>query len=510
MSSERGRIIKNSLYLYFRMILIVVVSLYSSRVLLQTLGVVDLGIYNLVGGIIVMLSFLNSSLAGASSRFLIYALGEGNTDKMRAYYSALRFLHIALAVLVLILAQSVGVYFIYNVLDIPESRLHAAFWLLQCSALSALAPILWVPDNSLMIAYERMDVYAYISILEAILKLCIIYLVQWIDFDKLILYGLLYLGVQVVIRGFYSLYSRRLFSEVRGLPRYNREVNREILTYMGWTSIGSLAVIGYTQGLNVLLNIFFGPMVNAARGFAVQMQASVGNIIVAFQTAVRPQIIKSYANDDMSNMHSLILSASRYGFYLSLCLVAPLLLSLEHIYILWLGEIPKYVLGISAILLVVELLSSFKNPLLSAIHATGDIKRFQIVESSLLLLVLPIAYLYMTYWGGRPEHIIFIYFIVELLVQVIRCLIVLPKVQINFRSYIMSMLPAISIGMGVLIGVYFARTYTMSGFWGIIVNSLILEVLILSLILVLGVSVEERRYIIMQVKERLWKKYLVK
>ena len=375
MASEHKRIAKNTLYLYLRMILVLGVSLYSSRVLLQSLGVVDLGIYNLIGGIIVSLSFLNSSLAGASSRFITYALGEGIVEKVRAYYATLQFLHLALAILLLVVTQLFAHYLVYSVLDIPVDRADTAFWLLQCSAISAAVSIIAVPDNSLIMAHERMDIYAYIAIGEAMLKLLSVCLLSYLEADRLLYFGIFTLISQIIIRLAYLIVCRSKFKQERAKPRYDKAIGKEVLGFVGWNASGSLSVIGYTQGINILLNLFFGPVANAARGFAVQIQAAVENIILGFQTAVRPQIIKQYALGNKEEVYKLVLISSKYGFFLTLLLVAPLFTSIEAILRLWLGEVPPYTVGMSVMFLCVELAPPYGNTCYGKHSKIPDLRR---------------------------------------------------------------------------------------------------------------------------------------
>lgn len=508
MASEHKRIAKNTLYLYLRMILVLGVSLYSSRVLLQSLGVVDLGIYNLIGGIIVSLSFLNSSLAGASSRFITYALGEGIVEKVRAYYATLQFLHLALAILLLVVTQFFAHYLVYSVLDIPVDRADTAFWLLQCSAISAAVSIIAVPDNSLIMAHERMDIYAYIAIGEAMLKLLSVCLLSYLDADRLLYFGVFTLISQIIIRLAYLIVCRSKFKQERAKPRYDKAIGKEVLGFVGWNASGSLSVIGYTQGINILLNLFFGPVANAARGFAVQIQAAVENIILGFQTAVRPQIIKQYALGNKEEVYKLVLISSKYGFFLTLLLVAPLFTSIEAILRLWLGEVPPYTVGMSVMFLCVELVSPLKIPLLTAIHATGNIRRFQIFEGGILLLVIPAAYLLLKFTSISPSQVIGVYFLTEVIVQIVRLYIVTRSIGLSIRRYTRYLLPVI----GVIL-LSFSISWSIQNYiQGINLAAIILRstsslLLILVIIYTIGLERNERYQIATLIKSKfkVWK-----
>ena len=482
MASEHKRIAKNTLYLYLRMILVLGVSLYSSRVLLQSLGVVDLGIYNLIGGIIVSLSFLNSSLAGASSRFITYALGEGIVEKVRAYYATLQFLHLALAILLLVVTQFFAHYLVYSVLDIPVDRADTAFWLLQCSAISAAVSIIAVPDNSLIMAHERMDIYAYIAIGEAMLKLLSVCLLSYLDADRLLYFGVFTLISQIIIRLAYLIVCRSKFKQERAKPRYDKAIGKEVLGFVGWNASGSLSVIGYTQGINILLNLFFGPVANAARGFAVQIQAAVENIILGFQTAVRPQIIKQYALGNKEEVYKLVL------------MVAPLFTSIEAILRLWLGEVPPYTVGMSVMFLCVELVSPLKIPLLTAIHATGNIRRFQIFEGGILLLVIPTAYLLLKFTSISPSQVIGVYLLAECVAQLVRIYIVATQTGLSIRCYLY------------FLG-YVLRGYiTGPDLVAIGLRSLSVSALGILTIYMIGLRRNERNQILGFIKAKLWKR----
>ena len=494
MASEHKRIAKNTLYLYLRMILVLGVSLYSSRVLLQSLGVVDLGIYNLIGGIIVSLSFLNSSLAGASSRFITYALGEGIVEKVRAYYATLQFLHLALAILLLVVTQLFAHYLVYSVLDIPVDRADTAFWLLQCSAISAAVSIIAVPDNSLIMAHERMDIYAYIAIGEAMLKLLSVCLLSYLDADRLLYFGVFTLVSQIIIRLAYLIVCRSKFKQERAKPRYDKAIGKEVLGFVGWNASGSLSVIGYTQGINILLNLFFGPVANAARGFAVQIQAAVENIILGFQTAVRPQIIKQYALGNKEEVYKLVLISSKYGFFLTLLLVAPLFTSIEAILRLWLGEVPPYTVGMSVMFLCVELVSPLKIPLLTAIHATGNIRRFQIFEGGILLLVIPAAYLLLKFTSISPSQVIGVY-------------IVATQTGLSIRRYLYFLSPIVGVSMVLFALGYVLRGYiTGSDLVAIGLRSLSVSALGILTIYMIGLRRNERNQILGFIKAKLWKR----
>lgn len=485
------------------MILVLGVSLYTSRILLQSLGVVDLGIYNLIGGIIASLSFLNSSLAGASSRFITHALGEGSIQRIRAYYATLQYLHIALALLFIVVAQLFAHYLVYSVLDIPVDRRDTAFWLLQLFTISASISIISAPDSALIMAHERMDLYAYIAIGEAGLRLLAVISLRIFVQDRLFYFGVLTLGIQLLVNLSYGLTSRSLFKYERAKPRYDKAIGREVLSFVGWNASGSLSVIGYTQGLNVLLNIFFGPIANAARGFAVQIQTAVENIILSFQTAVRPQIIKQYAQNQREEMFQLVLMSSKYGFYLTILLIIPLLLSIESILSLWLGEVPPYTVEMSILFLCVEFISPFRIPLLSAIHATGHIRKFQIYEGAILLLVVPVAYLLLKFASISLPQVICVYLVIEILAQLVRLRIVTMSIGLSIYRYIHYLFPTVGVVLLGAGGGWLIRSYIHGiGIGAILLRSIVSVLFVFVAICFVGLRHDERNQVIKILKKR--------
>lgn len=421
--------------LYIRMLLILAVSLYTSRVVLQVLGVEDFGIFNVVGGVIAMLGFLNSSLSGASSRFIAFALGEGDMERLRRIFANVSTLHLLLAGAVVLVGETAGLWFVCHELVIPPERMTAALWVYHCSVLTAAVTIVSVPYNALIIAHERMAAFAYISVLETVLRLVIVWVLIYFGTDKLIVYALLYLAVQLLVRCVYGIYCSAHFEESRTRLMWDGSLAKTLVGYACWTMNGNLAIVGYTQGINILLNLFFGPVVNAARGIAVQVQAATSTFVQNFQMAVRPQIIKSYAVGDMSYMHALVVASSKYGFFLMSLLVCPILLCTEAILRLWLGCVPEYTVGFVRIMALTGLLEPFKVALTNAIHATGDIRKFQIYEGTSLLLVVPIAYALLKFWQVSPQVVMAVYFGVEFFTQGIRIWIVLPKIAMSYRFY---------------------------------------------------------------------------
>lgn len=435
-SDNNKRIAKNTFLLYVRMLFMMIISLYTSRVVLHALGVVDYGIHNVVGGVIAMLNFINNSLSAASSRFITYDIGLGNMDIMKRTFGNILCIHFVIAGIVFLVGETIGLWFMMTQLQIPENRYIAAFWVYQFSVLTSIISIISVPYNAVIIGHEKMSAFAYISIVEAVLKLLIVVFLIILPFDKLIIYGLMLFVIQITIRFIYGIYCNKKFEEVHANIRFERNTFSRIFSFAGWTMIGNLAVMGYTQGLNILLNIFFGPAVNAARGLAVQVQTACRQFCANFQMALNPQLTKSYALNDLEEMHKLLNRSSKFSYFILYIITLPLLFEADFILKLWLGEIPEHTCNFLRLILVIGLIYSVTNPVIVSVHATGNIKKFQLIEGTLLLTIVPISYLSYKLWKVTPEYFFLVHLIIEMLTQYVRLKIVLPMIKMNMNDYI--------------------------------------------------------------------------
>lgn len=401
------------------MILTMLVSLYTSRVILNTLGVEDYGIYNVVGGVVSMFSFFNSAMSSATQRFLSYEIGKGDFVQLRKTFNATQIIHIGIAVLIFILAETVGLWFVKTYLVIPAERLEAAIWVYHFSVLSFMVSIIQVPYNATIIAHERMNVYAYVSIIEVTLKLLIVFMLTWITFDKLKLYGILYFCVVFIIAVIYRLYTRINFQESRFEVVKDKKLYKTLISYSGWNLFGNIAGVAQGQGVNIILNIFFGPVVNAARGIAIQVEGAVNSFVTNFQMAVNPQIIKSYAANEKEYMTSLIIRSSKFSFYLLFLLSLPIILEIDQILKMWLINVPSYAPIFTVLILVVILITSISGPLKIAVQATGKIAVYQAVIGTLLILILPISYGFLKF-GYPPEVTLYVTIGIEIIALIFR------------------------------------------------------------------------------------------
>jgi len=404
-------------------------------VILQTLGVEDYGVYNVVGGVITMFTFLNSAMSSATSRYITFEIGKGNMERLKKVFSTALQIHAIIALLIVILGETVGLWFLMNELVIPDGRMDAAMWVYQCSIISCVVTIMSVPYNADIIAHEKMSAFAYISVLEIILKLLIVYLLVVLPFDKLKVYAVLVLMVGLLIRYIYTRYCHKHFEESHYIHRIDKSLLKEMSSFAGWSFWGNLAGILYSQGLNMMLNIFFGPVVNAARGIATQIQHVVTQFVTNFQMALNPQITKTYASGELDKMHSLMFRSARFSFMLLFFLSLPIMLETNYIFTLWLGIVPENTVIFARIIIAISLIYTIANPCVIANQATGKVKVYQAVVGGLLLLILPISYIVLKM--GAPAYSVFIvHFCVESVAQFARMYMLRNMIDLPLLSYL--------------------------------------------------------------------------
>lgn len=433
-TENNKRIAKNTLALYFRMILTMIVSLFTVRIVLNTLGVVDYGIFNVVAGIVSMFSFLSGTMASASQRFFSFEIGKNNPKKLKGTFSAMVIIYAAIGLVIILGTETIGLWFLNYKMVIPPDRLIAARWVYHFSILSFVMSIITIPYQAVIIARERMKAYAYISIIEVLLKLLIVYLLLIFSFDKLKLYALLMFSATVIVTFIYRTYCKNKFQEAKFNILIDKQMFLEILSYSGWNIIGSVSVALRDQGVNILLNLFFNPVVNAARGIAFQINAVLLNFTNNFYTAVRPQITKSYASGDLKYMRELVFQSSKFAFYLMMFLSIPLLLETEYILTLWLKNLPQDVIIFSQLVIINSLVEVMNLPLVSAIQATGQMKLYQTTVSVILLLNLPVSFVFLK-MGFPPEITMIISIIISLISFIPRLIICQKTTQIPAILY---------------------------------------------------------------------------
>ena len=433
------QIAKNTLLLYFRMLFMMAVSLYTSRVVLATLGVEDFGIYNVVGGIVTMFSFINSAMSSSTQRYLTFELGRGDFSRLQKVFTTSVYIHALISILVVLLAETVGLWFLCNMMTIPTERMDAAMWVYQMSVLATVVMIMSVPYNATIIAHEKMGVFAYISILEVVLKLAIVYILLIGDFDKLKLYAVLIFMVQLLIRLIYSKYCEKQFKESKILKIKDGRLFKEMLGFAGWNLWGNCAFVAYTQGVNILLNVFFNPVLNAARGIAIQVQSAVTQFSSNFQTALNPQITKSYAAEDYKYMYNLIYKGSKFTFFLLLMLSMPIMLETNMLLSIWLKTVPDYTTPFLRLMLCATIVDSVANPLMISAQATGKIKIYQSVIGGILLAILPISYIVLKL-GGNPTSVFCVHLCVCIVAFGVRLLIIRSMINLPIYEYFRSVI----------------------------------------------------------------------
>lgn len=400
--SSNKRIAKNTMMLYIRMLLSMVVSLYTSRVVLNTLGVEDYGIYGVVGGVVGMLSFLNATMSGATSRFLSIELGKGNTEKLKETFNSALIIHLAIAFIVLIIAETIGLWFLNAKLVIPDERMFAAHVVYQLSIISTIIGITQVPYNAVIVSHEKMDVYAYIELLNVTLKLIIVFLLPILGNDKLIVYACLVLVVSVSIAMIYRVYCISHYREAHVCLVYRYDLIVPMLSFSGWDLLGQLGYTLRIQGVNFLLNIFFGPIVNAANSLASTIQGVLLSFTSNITMAARPAIIKTYAVQEYSHFFSLIRNLSRISFYLMMAIVIPVNLHIHLFLHLWLGQIPEYVESFVCLCLFFNCFSAYSSVILVGIHACNAVKESGFFRAFLNFMLVFILYLLLK-TGSIPE-----------------------------------------------------------------------------------------------------------
>ena len=435
MSSNRtSRVAKNTVMLYIRMAFTMLVSLYTSRVVLNTLGVVDYGINNVVGGTVTFLTFLVFSMNTATQRFLNVAMGKNDEEEVRHVFSISVTIHFIILLLVLIIGEAVGLWLLYNKLVIPADRMTAAFWLFQFTMVSTCTTIMSIPYNAEVIAHEKMGIYAWLSILDVVLKLIVVYLLVLSPVDKLITFGFLTMCTFILNRTLYTIYCKRTFQECKYSIHFPRKLFKEMVVFASWDLFGVFAWACATQGATILLNMFFGPTVNAARGIAGTVLGAVKGFSSNFTTALNPAITKAYASKDYGYMNKLMFSGSKLVFILLFTIMLPLFIKCHYVLALWLKIVPDYSVSFIRILLVQTLIVSMWTPVFISGIATGNLKTFGVITSILNVLQIAVCYVILTI-GGSPVETIFSLALWEIFAYSIQFFTLKKLIEFHFLQY---------------------------------------------------------------------------
>ena len=505
-TTNNKRIAKNTLMLYIRMLFTMGVSLFTSRVILQTLGVEDYGIYSVVGGIITMFSFINGGMISATQRYLTFEIGKGNLQQLKKVFSTSLQIHALIALIIILLGETLGLWFLYEKLVIPIDRMTAAFWVYQCSIVACVINIMSVPYNADIIAHEKMSAFAYISILEVILKLAIVYVLYITPWDKLITYAGLILSVQLIIRFVYSHYCSRHFEESHYHHQIDRPLFKEMFTFAGWSFWGNLAGVLYTQGLNMMLNVFFGPIVNAARGIAVQVQSAVTQFVHNFQVALNPQITKNYAIGYLTQMHNLMFRSARFSFFLLFFLTLPVLLETDYLLTIWLKTVPADAVIFTRWMIGISLIYTIANPCVIANQATGKVKVYQTVVGGILLMILPISWVVLKL--GAPAYSVFIvHFCVESIAQFARMYMLRKLIDLPMKAYLRHIyLPVLMVVVLSFIFPYYVHSQLPDGLMRFLVVGFTCVFSVGVTAFIVGLTKDERNFILNKALNFLHKK----
>lgn len=417
--SSTKTIAQNTLFLYFRMILVMGVSLYTSRVILNVLGVSDYGVYNVIGGVVAMSSFITSSMSNGIQRFITYTLGEGDKIKLRQVFAVSVNTQYLFAFILLIILETVGLWFINTQLNLPNDRINAANWVFQFSILALVLDITTSPYLASIIAYERMSVFAYLSILEVSLKLGLVFLLPIFPFDRLKIYAILMFVNSFVIRIIYQVYCRVKIKDVRYQFYWNKELFASIISFSGWNMFGGLALMMGNQGVSVLLNIFFGVIVNAAQGIAMQVKSAIYGFHNNILTALKPPIIKAYAQNNINYMTDLVYRGAKYSFLMLLFLSLPIISKMEYVIQIWLKTLPDYAVTFTQLMLIISLIDCLSGTIMTVSQATGNIKKYQIIVSAVLLLQLPLSYVVLKL-GFKPESVFYVNIFISIIALFVR------------------------------------------------------------------------------------------
>lgn len=504
MSTESNkRIAKNTLFMYLRMLITMVVTLYTSRIVLNTLGENDFGIYNLIGGIVTFFAFLNIAMTNATQRFLNYELGRGNIEQLKKTFSISMTAHISIALLVLLLAETIGLWFVNTQLRIPVERVTAANWVYQFSVLTLLVNIVRVPYNASIIAYERMSFYAYLSVIEVILKLAVVYLLVISKWDKLIYYAALMFAVPLICNIIYRGYCRRKFETCTYTLCWDKKLYLQMMEFSGWSMLGGAANIGAQQGGNILINIFSGLAANAAFGISNQVSSAIYGFVSNFQLAFNPQIVKLYAQKETVALNKLVLRTALFSFYLLLIIAVPLTLNMDMVLRLWLKNVPEYTAAFCTLMIVFYLIDAIQAPLWMTIYASGNIKWHAIVVSGLTILNIPITWALLK--SGMPPTVAFITRCgLNFLTAIFRTVYIKYTMGFPSGQYIREVIFRAVIVLCLAFGIsYFMKLYLPESISSFLLESVLSCLLTILIIYSIGTSASEKQIIRNAIKSKL-------
>ncbi|GAA4973272.1 MATE family efflux transporter [Algibacter aquimarinus] len=434
-SESNKRIAKNTALLYVRMLFTMGVGFYTSRIVLDALGFVDYGIYNVVGGIVSTLAILNGSMAGATQRWITIALGKENLEYLKKVFSIGVSAQVIIAIIVLLIIETLGLWYLYGYAVIPEDRMNASFWVFQISAITMVLSILNVPFMGAIMAHEKMGAFAAFSIIDVIMKLVICYAVYATTLDKLIVYASLLLLTFLINFLIQQIYCYKKFEEARFRLGWDKDILKQMWSLAFWSMSGNVAYMGYTQGITLLINLFFGPTMNAAASIASQAGNIINQFSANFQTAMNPQITKNYAKNQFKEMHDLVFRSAKFSYFLMLIFVVPLFFEANLLLSLWLKEVPNHSVYFLRLGLFISMFMAVRNPLIVSAQANGDIKKYQFVVIPILLLVTPVSYIILKL-GGIPETTSYVMLVIIIIAVFASAYMLRDMVHLDFMDFV--------------------------------------------------------------------------
>jgi O-antigen/teichoic acid export membrane protein len=434
-SENNKRIAQNTALLYIRMLFTMGIGFYTSRVILDALGFVDYGIYNVVGGVVSTLSILNGSMAGATQRWITIALGQENLDYLKKVFSIGVSAQAIIAVIVFLIIETLGLWYLFNYAVIPEERMNASFWVFQISAVTMVLNILNVPFIGAIMAHEKMGAFAMFSIIDVVMKLLICYVLYITMLDKLIVYALLLLATYLINFLIQQIYCYKKFEEARFKFGWDKQILKQMWSLAFWSMSGNIAYVGYTQGITLLINLFFGPTMNAAMAIANQAGNVINQFSSNFQTAMNPQITKNYAKNNLNDMHDLVFRSAKFSYFLMLIFVVPLFFEAKLLISFWLKEVPDHTVYFLRIGLFISMFMAVRNPLIVSAQAYGDLKKYQFVVIPILLMVTPISYVLLKL-GGIPEITSFVMLFIIIMAVFASAYMLRDMVSLNFMDFV--------------------------------------------------------------------------
>lgn len=501
-SENNKRIAKNTLLLYARMMLMMFISLFTSRIVLQALGVDDYGIYNVVGGVVAMFSILSSALNAAIVRFISVELGKSDKQRLNLVFCTSVSTQLILIGIIVLLLETIGLWFLNFKLVIPTDRLVAANWVFQFSVLTFALNMWSIPYNSAITAHEKMNAFAYVSIFESLAKLAVAYLILIYSYDKLVLYAFLLCIVSMIVRLIYGIYCKRNFEECKFRFRTDKGLLKEMFGFAGWNFIGASSTIIREQGSNILLNLFFGPAVNAAKGLAVTVNAAITGFSGNFMTAVNPQIYKSYSSGERDYTMKLVFQSTRLSYYIFILIGLPIIATAPYLLNLWLENVPEHTVNFVRLVIIFSMSESLAGPLLTLNYATGNIKTYQLIIGALQILNIPVTYLFL-HLSFPPEVAYLVSIAISVICEFARLIILKKTAKLNVSAFLKDVYMNVIIVTTIAgLGCYFAVLPIGNSTFLQFIASLIVCVLIsMCSIYIFGLSLNDRAFIKAQIKK---------